>query len=219
MLVKICGIRTVDQALAAIAAGADLLGLVFAASKRRVTIELGAEIAAAVHAVSAVPLVGLFVNEAPVDIRWTLQRVGLDMIQLSGDEAVTDAFADVPLLKSLRMQDDAAEAEWRAVLTTAARDWRLGRGLPHQTALIDAHVAGAYGGTGAQADWTRAADWARTLPIMLAGGLRPDNVAAAIEQVRPAAVDVSSGVERDGHKDPALMQAFVRAVREAAADG
>jgi phosphoribosylanthranilate isomerase len=80
-------------------------------------------------------------------------------------------------------------------------------------ALVDAHIAGAYGGTGTQADWSRAARIARQVPTVLAGGLTPENVAAAIAQVQPLGVDVSSGVERDGQKDPALITAFIAAAR------
>ena len=214
MLVKICGIRTIEQALAAIAAGADLLGLVFAPSKRQLTAEEALPIAAAVHAGSRVPVVGLFVNTAPAEIRSIIARVGLDMVQLSGDEALPAVDLGVPVLKSLRLQGGANESAWREALRTAAQQ-RVGDGLPSMTGLVDAHVAGAYGGTGAQADWVAAAELARELPILLAGGLHPGNVGEAVRRVRPYGVDVSSGVERDGIKDAALMTAFVRAVREA----
>jgi phosphoribosylanthranilate isomerase len=150
-------------------------------------------------------IVGLFVNEAPAQIAQVARAVGLDLIQLSGDEPAEQAAAlGRPLLRSLRMDSSAREAAWVAL--AAAGGPRL---------LVDAHVAGAYGGTGARADWARAAELARALPIMLAGGLDHTNVGAAIAQVRPWGVDVSSGVETDGLKDAAKIAAFVAAAREA----
>jgi phosphoribosylanthranilate isomerase len=216
MVVKICGIRTVDQALAAIAAGADMLGLVFAPSKRRVDVAQAAQIAAAVHAASAtMQVVGLFVNESADEIRQVSRLVGLDLVQLSGDELPEAAPHELRGLKTLRLNGAAGEDAWLSGLTAAAQQAAPGQ-LPAWTALVDAAVAGHYGGSGVTADWQAAARLAARLPLMLAGGLQPGNVAAAIRAVRPAGVDVSSGVERDGAKDAALMQAFVRAAREAA---
>jgi phosphoribosylanthranilate isomerase len=206
MLVKICGLRTVEHALAACTAGADLIGLVFARSRRRVTVEEGAAIAAAVRA-GAGPrprIVGLFVNEPPAAVAAVAQAVGLDLAQLSGDEPPEDADAlSLPLIKALRLDGSAREDAW------------VRRAGPRLTLLADAHVPGAYGGTGVLADWARAAELARRAPLLLAGGLTPENVAAAIAAVRPAGVDVSSGVETDGVKDSAKIEAFLEAARAA----
>lgn len=206
MLVKICGLRTVEHALAARAAGADLVGLIFAPSRRRVTVEEGAAIAAALRAAGeATPrIVGLFVNEPPAEVVAVARAVGLDLAQLSGDEPPEDADAlPLPLIKAVRLDGSVREAAW------------VGRAGPRLTLLVDAHVPGAYGGTGVTADWERAAELARRVPLLLAGGLSSDNVAAAIAAVRPAGVDVSSGVESAGVKDSARIAAFVAAARAA----
>jgi phosphoribosylanthranilate isomerase len=206
MLVKICGLRSVEHALAAAAAGADMIGLVFAPSRRQVSPAEGAAVAAALRALGPrrPRVVGLFVNEAPGAIAAVAATVGLDAVQLSGDEPADDAAAiGLPLLKALRLDGSAREAAW------------LERAGPGCMPLVDAHVPGAYGGTGVIADWDRAAALAAATPILLAGGLTPANVAAAIVAVRPRGVDVSSGVERDGVKDPAMIEAFIEAARSA----
>lgn len=213
MVVKICGLRTVEHARAAATAGADLIGLVFAPSRRRISPAEGAAIAAALRAVnSSSPLiVGLFVNEPPATISAVARDVGLDLVQLSGDEPVSYAAAlEWPVLKAIRMDGSPNEAAWLELAGATTLD-------PQQRPrlLIDAHVPGAYGGTGVAADWVRAAALAARLPIVLAGGLNPANVAAAIAEVRPWGVDVSSGVERDGAKDPRQIEAFIAAARAA----
>ncbi|GAB4427707.1 MAG: phosphoribosylanthranilate isomerase [Chloroflexi bacterium OHK40] len=205
MLVKICGLRTVEHALAA--ASADMLGLVFAPSRRQVSVEQAATIAAALRArgAPAPRLVGLFVNASPASIITVASAVGLDLVQLSGDEPPEDADAlSLPVIKAVRMDGSARETAW--IRRAASGELTL---------LVDAHVPGAYGGTGVRADWQRAAELAATTPLILAGGLTPANVATAISAVRPLGVDVSSGVETDGHKDPAKIEAFLEAARSA----
>lgn len=209
MLVKICGLRTVDHALAASAAGADLLGLVFAPSRRRVSPEEAAAISTAVRAAPGPRprIVGLFVNEAPATIVAVAASVGLDLVQLSGDEPVTHAdLIPLPLIKAVRLDGSPAEEAWVAYVTGH-------RGDQGPLLLVDAHVPGRYGGTGVTADWARAAALAARAPILLAGGLTPDNVGAAIAAVHPLGVDVSSGVETAGVKDAARIKAFIAAVR------
>lgn len=209
MLVKICGLREPAHALVAARAGAAMLGLVFAPSRRQVS---QAEAEAIIRALGDHPgprprLVGLFVNEEPARVAATARALGLDLVQLSGDEPAEDADAiGLPVIKAIRMDGSANEAAWlrRAALPD-----------PAVTLLVDAHVPGSYGGTGARADWRRAAALAAQLPLLLAGGLTPQNVAAAIATVAPAGVDVSSGVERDGVKDPARIEAFLAAARSA----
>ncbi len=217
MLVKICGLRTPEHALAATAAGADLIGLVFAPSKRRVTPEQAATIARAVRAAPGPRprLVGLFVNEDPATISAVAAHVGLELIQLSGDEPAS--YADriaLPLIKAFRMDGSANEAAWLARLDEGPTT-QLVFGPSSLVLLVDAHVPGSYGGTGVTADWARAAELATRAPILLAGGLHPGNVAAAIAAVRPLGVDVSSGVESDGVKDPRKIEAFLGAARAA----
>lgn len=222
-LVKICGVRTPEQALVAADAGADLIGLVFyPPSPRHVTPAESAAIVDALDAAgSTMTVVGLFVNETPERINATVEEVGLGLVQLSGDEQPADlARIAAPLLRAVQLSPDegivrARERVTAAIVMTQGREaGPLGRPL---TPLLDAHVPGVYGGTGARADRTLAATLARLWPLFLAGGLTPDNVGEAIAAVRPLGVDVSSGVETDGVKDPDKIRAFVRAVR--AADG
>jgi phosphoribosylanthranilate isomerase len=205
--IKICGLRTIQHALAAAEAGADMLGLVFARSRRQVSPNQAAEIAAAIRATAhaqRISIVGLFVNEAPGRMLDIMHQCSLDAIQLSGDETreVADQLPGVTLFKSIRLDGAPSEAGW-------LDDNRA----PSTRLLVDAHVPGSYGGAGVLADWERAAALARRQPIVLAGGLTPENVGAAIRQVRPWGVDVSSGVETDGTKDVARIRAFVAAAR------
>ena len=203
-IVKICGLRTIEHALVALEAGADLLGFIFAPARRQVSTAEVAAIGAAVRAARGgdqVGLVGVFVNEAPERIAAIAAECGLNAIQLSGDEDQS-VLRQLPqgcaIIKTIRFAG-AAEQSW-----LHAQGPRL---------LVDAHVPGAYGGAGVVADWERAAELARHRPIMLAGGLTPGNVAAAIGKVRPWGVDVSSGVETEGVKDSAKIRAFVDAIR------
>jgi len=206
-LVKICGLQTIEHALAAADAGADMLGLVFATSRRQISPEQAALIAEAVRANShaqRVSIVGLFVNEAPERMLAIVRQCSLDAIQLSGDEAceLVIQLPGIALLKAIRIDGAPSEAGW--LEAHHAPDVRL---------LVDAHVPGSYGGAGVLADWGRAAELARRRSIMLAGGLTPENVDTAIRQVRPWGVDVSSGVETNGLKDVAKIRAFVAAAR------
>jgi phosphoribosylanthranilate isomerase len=204
-VVKICGLRTTEHALAALEAGADLLGFIFAPARRQVSPAVVAAIGAAVRAApggAQVGLVGVFVNEAPDRMTAIAEECGLDALQLSGDEDER-VLRELPrgraIIKTIRLAGAGAEQGW-----LRAEGPRL---------HVDAHVPGAYGGAGVVADWERAAELARHRPIILAGGLTPVNVAAAIGRVRPWGVDVSSGVETDGVKDSAKIRAFVAAVR------
>jgi phosphoribosylanthranilate isomerase len=203
--VKICGLRTIEHALAAIDAGADMIGLNFAASRRQVSPEQAALIAEAVRATPharRVSITGLFVNETPEHMLAIARMCRLDALQLSGDEhsEIARRLPGIALLKSIRLDGTPAEAGW-----LDAADVRL---------LVDAHVPGSYGGAGVLADWRRAAELARRRLIVLAGGLTPENVGAAIRQVHPWGVDVSSGVETNGVKDVAKIRAFVAAARD-----
>ena len=202
-LVKICGLRTAEHARAAAEAGADFVGLIFAPARRQVSVTDAAAIARAARSAGPARVVGVFVDEAPERILEIAAECELDAVQLSGDEPAASAseLAGRILLKAVRLGQAAAEAEW------------LAADLPGVHLLVDAHVPGAYGGAGVLADWERAAQLARRRPIVLAGGLTPENVGAAIRQVRPWCVDVSSGVETGGAKDIAKIRAFVRAAR------
>lgn len=206
MHVKICGIRTPEHLLVAAAAGADMVGLVFAPSKRQVDIDTGSTLVRVLRdAGYATKVVGLFVNASISTIAQVTHACQLDCIQLHGNEplSMVDQLPDVPVWRAVRLQGAADESEW------------LATHHPRVTLLVDAHVSGTYGGTGAQADWIAAAELAQRRPVVLAGGLTPRNVVSAIRQVRPWAVDVSSGVERDGIKDNGLMASFIDLAKQA----
>lgn len=207
-LVKICGLRTVEHALAAVEAGADFLGMIFAPARRQVGLAEATAIARAAHAAGRARVVGVFVNEPPARVLEIAEACELDAVQLSGDEpaAIAETLARYELFKAVRLNQATEEHDWLAANRDNAR------------LLVDAHVPGAYGGMGVLADWERAGELGRAHRIILAGGLTPENVGAAIRQVRPWAVDVSSGVETDGAKDVAKIRAFVRAARQADAE-
>ena len=199
--IKICGLRTVEHALVATNAGATMLGFVFAPSKRQITPGEAAEIIAAVRAQAqqAPKIVGLFVNAPGSEIASIVERCKLDWLQLCGNEPVEllEDLPRLPLLRAIRLDGSASEASWLAL-------------PPKQvTPLIDAHIKGSYGGTGALADWPGAAQLARQRNVMLAGGLTPENVGAALAQVQPWGLDVSSGVEREGQKDSLRIRQFI----------
>lgn len=198
---KICGITRLEDALAAVAAGADAIGLVFyARSPRSVSIEQARSIVAGLP--PFVTTVGLFVDMPQAEIEQVLAAVPLDLLQFHGDESAADCDAlKRPYIKALRVR---AEDDVTA-LVDAYPDARA--------VLLDTFVDGVPGGTGQAFDWALVP--ARLgKPVILAGGLTPENVAAAIAQVQPYAVDVSGGVElAKGIKDPAKVKDFVRAVR------
>jgi phosphoribosylanthranilate isomerase len=206
LLVKICGVTSPGDALAAVAAGADAIGVNLWPGSRRF---VGGEAAArAVLAVlpPRVLKVGVFVNAPAAEVVQAVQTLGLDRAQLHGDESAASfaALQGLPaarIIRAVRVRDDASFA--------AAAGWSPG------TWLYDAFAEG-YGGGGVPAPWALIARQARR-PFLLAGGLTPENVAAAVAATRPDGVDVASGVEAaPGQKDPAKLAAFVAAVRRAA---
>jgi phosphoribosylanthranilate isomerase len=211
-IVKLCGIRTPSDAQAAAEAGADLVGLVFAPSKRQVTLSAARAIVDALASLPTRPrVVGLFVNAPVSQVHALADAVPLDCIQLCGEEPPSYLdLLDRPVLRSLPLGPRTSPNEARA-LSTAYFERRR----PPLALVVDALVPGHYGGTGAVANWELAAELAREFSLLLAGGLHPGNVARAIEIVQPAGVDVSSGIERDGQKDPDLMRSFVESARAA----
>lgn len=196
--VKICGITQVDHALAAADAGADAIGLVFAEkSSRRIEAERAQAICRALP--PFVNRVGLFMNASRASVDSVLERVDLDWLQFHGDEdAAFCAGFRRPWIRALAMGGDAPD-------DPAGFD-------AADALLLDAHAPGGAGGSGETFDWARVPRLDR--PWILAGGLDPDNVAAACRQLGPDAVDVSSGVEvSPGIKSDKLIQAFIKAVR------
>lgn len=203
--VKICGITRLEDALVAVEAGADALGFVFVpGTPRFVTAETAASILGALP--PFVTTVGLFVDAAPEFIDTHLRISRVQMAQLHGDESPQAAASlreRVRVIKAFRVRGP----ETIALLDTF-RD-------SADAYLLDAFVPGAHGGTGARFDWDLAIQ-ARfaARPLVLAGGLKPENVAEAVTRVRPAAVDVSSGVESSpGRKDPAKIRDFIQAAK------
>lgn len=202
MRVKICGLKQLDHCLAAIDAGADMLGFNFYRPVRRyLEPTLAAEIARTLPRGRA-ELVGVFVNEDPEAIRAIADLVGLDLVQLSGDEpaAFTGALG-LPVVRTVQV-DGATTLEEVALRSAGAR-------IIH----LDKKRAGSYGGTGERLDVAFAREVGALGAVLLSGGLDPENVGEAIAAARPWGVDVASGVETDGVKDPARIAAFVRAAR------
>lgn len=198
--IKICGITREQDVRAAVDAGADAIGLVFyKPSPRAVTIEQGAELAKAVPAFTS--LVGLFVNPDRMLVEQVLARVPLDILQFHGDEP--PEFCEQfhrRWIKAVRVRE-AKDIE------QAFDRYRNAAGL-----LVDAYDPDRYGGTGQSFNWSLIPEQ-RPLPLILAGGLSSDNVASAVEQVRPWAVDVSGGVESSkGIKDVSRLTDFINEV-------
>ncbi|HEX5369938.1 MAG TPA: phosphoribosylanthranilate isomerase [Dehalococcoidia bacterium] len=244
MRVKICGCRSVEVALAAADAGADFVGLMFApSSKRRIELEDASEIVRALgtplselelqmppaafrteavglgpwfeHGASALdrllerkrPLtVGVFAGNDPDEINEIVDECGIDLIQFSGGEPWGACLlANRQVIKAVHVlsEDDAASAMSRMEVGSA------------MAVLLDKAHEAAFGGKGEAFDWSIATAIADKMPVWLAGGLTPETVAEAIGEVRPWAVDVSSGVETDGAKDIAKIRAFIAGARGA----
>ena len=216
--IKICGLQRLADAQVAAAAGVDYIGLVFVPGRRRcLDTAAAAELAANLRAQAAPgpQIVGLFVDQPLAAVRQIIQAIPLDAVQLCGQESPDYCRQlrqeeSVAVIKVLhipdRAGDDDAAAELLSGLETAMRQYQEAGCL----ITLDRLVAGLPGGTGQSFDWNIAAHLSRKgYPFLLAGGLTPANVAAAIAQVQPWGVDVSSGVETAGLKDPAKIQAFV----------
>ena len=201
--IKICGIKTLKDALAAMEAGADLIGFNFyPKSPRYVSVGICRDIMSVMRKHGHVTYVGVFVNASVEEVYATIETCGLSLAQLHGDETPE-------MLSALN-----------------GKAFKAFRGIPSDTTgyerndapalLVDAAVKGVYGGSGVTADWSAAAELAKKYPLLLAGGLTPENVADAVGRVKPWGVDVASGVESEpGKKDANKMEAFVNAVRVA----
>jgi phosphoribosylanthranilate isomerase len=200
--IKICGIKKLSDALAAMDAGADLIGFNFyPKSPRYVEVGLCRGIMSVMRTCGGhIRYVGVFVNASVGEIHATMETCGLSLAQLHGDETPE-------LLQEL---DGRGFKAFRGVPENIDRF--AGKRVP--AFLLDASVKGVYGGSGVTADWSMATELAKSHPLLLAGGLTPENVADAVRQVKPWGVDVASGVESEpGRKDAAKMAAFVHAVK------
>jgi len=198
--VKICGITRATDALLAAKCGADAIGLVFYPnSPRAVTLPQAQEIVAALPAF--VSVVGLFVDETPDIVQNALHALHLNVLQFHGEEspAYCQQFS-VPYIKALRVRAETHIAAFADRYPSA------------QAILLDSYVKGVQGGTGVAFDWQQIPNTC-SKPLILAGGLTPDNVRAAVVAVKPYAVDVSGGVESSkGIKDAAKLRAFFASV-------
>jgi phosphoribosylanthranilate isomerase len=201
---KICGITNIEDALIAVAAGADALGFIFYRKSPRYVDPMMVQQIVAQLPPFVVP-VGVFVNEEIKIVRDLMDTCGLALAQLHGDETATYCRElSRPVLKALRLKDRSI------FLTLAEFQGRAGvRGF-----VLDAFTDQAYGGTGQVVDWTLAREAAQAATVVLAGGLTPENVGQALRAVQPYGVDVSSGVEvAPGKKDHEKVRAFLHAVR------
>jgi phosphoribosylanthranilate isomerase len=200
--IKICGIRSVDDARIAVAAGADAIGLILSPARRQVQVEVARTITSTLPPF-VVP-VGVFVDEPANRIAQFARELGLGAVQLHGDEPAEAAESLVSqglrVIKAFRVSDrvdHAALARFRAA----------------SAILLDTRVEGVMGGTGRTFPWRIAEGLSSEYRVVLAGGLHPGNVADALTALAPYAVDVTSGVESGDRKDPVKVAAFVDAVR------
>jgi phosphoribosylanthranilate isomerase len=216
MFVKTCGMKTAEAAAVAVGAGADALGFILAPSKRQVTVELVATISASLRTAHSAlpPFAAVTVNPTDAQIADIAESEAFGILQLSGDEdrAILERIpASLAVWKVFRPGPE----ETASRVLHAIAPWLEGP-RPAARIMLDAFHPGAYGGSGTVGNWALAAEVAARYPIVLAGGLNPENVADAIAQVGPYGVDVSSGIETEGVKDRAKIVAFVRAARTAA---
>ena len=201
MLIKICGIRSLEAARTAAESGADLIGFVFADSKRKIDVATAATISAAVKGPGKV---GVFVNQPLDEVNSIAEQCQLDYIQLHGDEpAEYRRSLNRPLIRAVRVGPGFSPA----ALETEPGSWLL----------LDSFVAGQRGGSGVAFDWqaTHQLIGRPQQKFFVAGGLNAANVADSIRILRPDGVDVSGGVETDGIKDPAKIRQFIAAARAA----
>jgi phosphoribosylanthranilate isomerase len=198
---KICGITRIEDAISAVEHGADAIGLVFyAPSPRYVTVEQA--VAITKNLPPFVSVVALFVNPTISEVNEVLSTVRIDLLQFHGDESEADCMQyGLPYLKAVRVKVDTNLIQY-------AQRYHGAKAL-----LLDTYSDGAVGGTGQTFDWGLIPK-NMPMPIILAGGLTPENVSNAIGQVQPYAVDVSGGVERSkGIKDSAKIAAFMAAIK------
>lgn len=202
VFVKICGITELRGLESAIENGADAVGFVFSQSRRRVSLKDVDRLVSTVP--SSIAKVGVFVDETLGFVRRVVEECSLDMVQLHGEEPPELChLVPVPVIKAVRMSSKGMVPPLQRLGEYRVRYY-----------LLDSLVDGCYGGTGISFDWRLALPLKRFGRILLAGGLSPENVASALDAVRPHGVDVSSGVESLGKKDPVKIAKFIREVRK-----
>ena len=213
--VKICGISETQHALVAARAGADFIGLVFASSPRRVSEEKARQLAEAVHNLTtATAVVGVFVNSKADEVNRIADYCHLDWIQLSGDETWQYCQRiERPIIKTIHVPTAGKNHKiinWLFNEMTMGYEQIMHQGLVY---LLDTKFENVYGGTGRRFDWKLGKEVAARFPVIIAGGLTPENVGALVEGVHLWGVDVSGGVESNGRKDEDKIIAFIENVR------
>lgn len=211
--IKICGIKTEEQALDAAEAGADYIGMVFTTSPRQVTPVQAKKIIAILKlSYPMVKTVGVFVNMAAPRVQSLAEKCNLDYVQLHGNEPWESCLEIArPIIKVARVARNYSP-------DFICKNFEYGKKLLAGRKLLfmlDTSAKDKFGGTGRTFDWSQAHVIAEKFPVIVAGGLNPDNVTAAIEMIKPWGVDVSSGVETKGVKDMKKIKKFIKAVREA----
>lgn len=197
-LIKICGIKDSAIAKAALASGADYLGFVFAGGKRHMEPDQVRSILSTLP--SGTNAVGVFLNQSPQEVLAIVQQSGITHIQLHGDENPEEyRFIGLPIIKAIPVTPEGT------VLETRLNGSHYG--------LLDTRLPGQTGGTGTPFNWAAARSRIPSIPCFLAGGLTPANVREAVDTLSPFAVDVSSGVEKNGVKDPELIHQFIQQIR------
>ncbi len=211
--IKICGIKTQEQALAAAKAGADFIGMVFTTSPRQITPVEAKKITAAVRKeYPSVKTVGVFVNMPASKVKHIADNCKLDWVQMHGNEPWQYCLELArPVIKVLRV---ARNYSPQIICDNLTLGSKILAGQQYLF-MLDTSTKDKFGGTGKAFDWNQARVISERFPIILAGGLTPENVAAAIEMIAPWGVDVSSGVETKGVKDIKKIEKFIKAVREA----
>lgn len=207
--IKICGVRDVRTALFCARSGADYIGLVLTESPRRIELETAKEISSSLINFPGRPqVVGVFVNQDYAEVNSIIRYCGLDVAQLSGNES-TDYLAriEAPCIKSIHVLPSTTENDLMSRVESLNKTSQ-GR----VRVLLDSRPDDRFGGSGAIFNWELAAKICSSFPIMVAGGLRAQNVSEIIEKLHPWGIDVSSGVENKGIKDTALITEFITAV-------
>jgi phosphoribosylanthranilate isomerase len=210
--VKICGLSEEQHATLAAAAGADFIGMIFAPGRRQVSIEKASQLVKAVKNVkSSLITVGVFVNSSFDEINRIADRCRLDWVQLSGDESWEFCQKiERPLVKAIHV---IATSNTEDIV----HELKKGHDLFYDkeiVCLLDSKIDNYYGGTGQTFDWQIAKTAAERFPVLVAGGLTPDNVRLVIDEVNPWGVDVSSGIESNGQKDVDKITAFIEEVKK-----
>ena len=211
--IKICGLTNEADAIAAARAGADFLGLVFAPSKRQLSPERALQIVKAVHELKQrLLIVGVFVNLLAGEINRIAGYCRLDMVQLSGDESWSYCLdIERPLIKVIHMEASQTASQ---VLSEIEEGYKVGL-KQRPIYLLDTKTGDTYGGSGEIFNWKVAGEISGRYPVIIAGGLSPQNVGNLMKQVNPWGVDVSSGVESNGIKAIQKIDDFIKAVRQA----